>query len=106
MIILFNVFSLQMRPTPDDGSISWKEIPVEEARRLLADGIESYVGDTDTANVISSVLGIPVPAVRRHGKFNNGETIIVAQYDGSRLPEGTTELPPGAKITFLKITAK
>lgn len=105
MTKLFNAFSLQMR-TSAHGSIEWEEISLEEARRLLADGVDSYVGHQDLANVISSVLGFPVPAQRRHGKIEEGETIVVAQYDGGRLPEGTTELPGGAKITFLKVTAK
>ena len=105
MTKLFNAFSLQMRTT-SHGSIDWEEIPVEEARRLLSTGIDSYVGHQDLANVISSVLGFPVPAERRHGKIEQGESIVVAQYDGGRLPEGTTELPEGAKITFLKVTAK
>ena len=105
MTKLFNAFSLQMR-TSAEGSIYWEEISVEEARRLLSDGVDSYVGHQDLANVISSVLGITVPAQRRHGKIEQGESIIVAQYDGGRLPEGTTELPEGAKITFLKVTAK
>ena len=105
MTKLFNAFSLQMR-TSAEGSIYWEEISVEDVRRLLADGIDSYVGHVDMANVISSVLGLPVPAQRRYGKINKGETIVVAQYDGGRLPEGATELPEGAKIVFLKVTAK
>ena len=105
MTKLFNAFSLQMRVSPK-GGIEWEEISPEEARRLLKDGVDSYVGHQDMANVISAVLGISIPAQRRHGKIEEGETIIVAQYDGGRLPEGTTELPEGAKITFLKVTAK
>ena len=105
MTKLFNAFSFQMASSPK-GRIYFEEVSVKEARKLLADGVDSYIGHKDTANVVSNVLGIEVPAQRRYGKILPGETVLIAQYIGSRLPEGATELPEGGKIVFLKVTIK
>ncbi|MCK7505116.1 MAG: DUF1874 domain-containing protein [Desulfobacterales bacterium] len=56
----------------------------------------SAVGHADTAAVFSSLLGRPVPVERRSIKLDEGETALVGQYIGPRLPEGATTLPEGA----------
>lgn len=44
-----------------------------------------------------------LPANRASVKLEPGEKMIVAQYSGPRLPEGTTALPEGAKIEFILV---
>ena len=103
---LFNAFSIQMISSLNEASVSFKKITVEQAKNLLAGGVESYVGHADTAVVISGILGIEVPACRRFGTLVPGETAIVAQVVGGRLPEGATTLPEGMSSQFCQVTVQ
>lgn len=93
MTKLCNAFSINM--LTGDAIASFKKIapPVGEQ-------VESYVGHQDTANLLSSILQVPVPCNRQGVTLEIGEIIWVAQYTGPRLPEGATELPAGANIQF------
>ena len=103
---LFNAFSIQMISALNEASVSFKKIDVEQAKNLLSNGVDSYVGHVDTAAVISSLLGMEVPAQRRFGSLASGETAVVAQVVGGRLPEGATTLPDGMSIQFFQITVQ
>ena len=66
--------------------------------------------DKEIENVDMSYMGHEDTAIMTHTIFNRvtirakpGVTIILAQYDGPRLPEGTTTLPEGAKLTPLRV---
>lgn len=61
------------------------------------DDAESVVGHADTA----AILGVPFNRVTL--KLHKDDTLIVAQYDGPRLPEGTTTLPDGASFRWFII---
>ena len=61
----------------------------------------SIVGHQDTANLFSNILGVDVPMNRVSITLNKGDTLIVGQYSGARLPEGTSVLPEGASITWI-----
>lgn len=102
---LLNAFSLNLLETLD-GEVTHKVISLEEARRLAVAGIESAVGHGDTAAIFGSQLGFPVPAVRSTLSLPKGETVLVGQYRGPRLPEGTKELPPGSSIAWILVTVK
>lgn len=82
-------------------TVSFKEISVEHVRQELAGGVESSVGHSDTAAVYTDVLGIQVPAVRSTISLQPGDTAIIGQYRGPRLPEGARTLPEGATIQWL-----
>ena len=104
---VFNAFSIQMISALNEASVSFKKIDVEQAKSLLAsDEVDSYVGHVDTANVISSMLGMEIPAQRRFGSLAVGETALVAQVIGGRLPEGCTTLPEGMAIQFFQVTVQ
>lgn len=103
---LFNAFSIQMVANLDEAKVSFKKISVEQAKNLLAGEVDSYVGHADTAAVISSLLGMGVPAQRRFGSLASGETAVVAQVVGGRLPEGATTLPDGMSIQFFQVTVQ
>ena len=55
------------------------------------------------AKVVSNQLGIEIPTNRINVVLKPGDNVIVAQYIGPRLPEGTTTLPAGARVEFFKV---
>ena len=112
--ILANAFSLSMirdlvPPNIPNGSwakdgevglaISIKEI---SADKIPADAV-SVIGHADTAKVLSNVLGREIAFNRVSYTAEHGDRIYIAQYNGTRLPEGATELPEGATFRFYKI---
>ena len=91
MIYLGNAFSLQM----------CKEFPVsihvEKLNAIPADCV-SIIGHQDLANV----LGVSMN--RQSIKLESGDSLIVAQVMGGRLPEGSTTLPEGVTFEWLEVT--
>lgn len=61
----------------------------------------SIVGHQDTANLFSNLLEIDVPMNRVSVTLKKGDILIVGQYTGPRLPEGTSVLPEGASINWM-----
>jgi hypothetical protein len=88
-----NAFSLQMcRDFPANIHVdTLEEIP------NLSECI-SIIGHQDLANI----LGVPMN--RESIKLQDNDVLIVAQVMGGRLPEGSTTLPEGVTIQFLKVT--
>lgn len=100
-MIITNAFSLNMLGGAEHSSVEITRISTTYAADMLrADGVESAIGHADTASVVSSHLGLEVPAVRSTLTLSAGATLIVAQYSGPRLPEGATTLPEGASIIY------
>ena len=102
---LLNAFSLNM-VEGFPSTIHVEEVGLEGARDSLADGFESAVGHADTAAVFESQLGMEVPANRVKVVLGKGDTALVGQYRGPRLPEGATTLPEGATIQWLRVTVE
>lgn len=102
---ILNAFSLNMLANLTT-NIKTEEISLEEAKKLLSGEINSAVGHLDTAKVFSSVLGVEVPMNRTTVQLHSGETILVGQYIGPRLPEGATELPQGSTIKWVIVEIK
>ena len=97
-MLLLNAFSLQMlQEFP-------AEIFVEEVTpEYVAENVtDSAIGHADTAAVLSSILGVEIPVRRVNVSFSEG-TVLVAQLQGGRLPEGATTLPEGFSFKFLKV---
>ena len=103
---LFNSFSIQMIATLEEASVSFKKVSTEQAKNLLADKVDSFIGHADTATVVGGLLGMNVPCQRRFGTLVPGETALVAQVLGGRLPEGATTLPDGFSIQFFQVTVQ
>ena len=95
---LANAFSINM--LPGNSVVKFTQITTDQAKEILDNNIESFIGHTDTANVLTTILGVPILVNRASLIAQKGESFIVAQFSGPRLPEGTTSLPEGAKITF------
>lgn len=107
---LGNAFSLGMIDFLHDDSGVSEVCPrivglsLEQARGWLAiSAWESCVGHADTAMLVSAMLGVSVEVRRVSTSLRPGDSILVAQYNGPRLPEGATSLPEGAKIRWYLI---
>ena len=98
-MLLLNAFSLQMLEQFP------AEIFVEEVTpQYVAENVtSSAIGHADTAAVLSSLLGVEIPMRRVNVSLSEG-TVLVAQLQGGRLPEGATTLPQGFSFKFLKVT--
>lgn len=100
MKYLSNAFSAGMLKSLN-ANLRLTEIAVEKVSDLYASGdYISVVGHQDTANLFSEQLGIPVIFNRATVKLDAGDQLILGQYIGPRLPEGTTVLPEGARIVW------
>ena len=99
-MFLCNAFSLNMLDTNSNQSIAIEPVTAGD---VPADFV-SAIGHADTANVLASILGVNVAVARVNVALRSGDSAIVAQFTGPRLPEGATTLPPGAEIRFLRVT--
>jgi len=106
MLKLANAFSLNMLNTDIRIHVLvTKRISKEEAKDLLKDGFENYIGHKDIANVVSNELGINVEMSEKRPNLvlQPEDLVVVAQYIGPRLPEGATELPANARIEYFTV---
>lgn len=94
---LANAFSINMLSSSFH-ELMFTQVSVEDAKRLTAGDISSHIGHADMAAVVGNLLGREVPTVRDTLKFRG--VLLVAQYSGPRLPEGTIKLPEGANVEF------
>ncbi len=100
-MLIINAFSANMLvsfPT----SVHFEEIPEARARGIAQDCV-SAVGHADTAAVFSTLLGVTVPMARTTVALREGDTALLGQYSGPRLPEGSTTLPAGATIRWILV---
>ncbi len=102
---LLNAFSINML-TSFPSQVTIDEISLEQARELALTGLVSAVGHTETACVFSDVLRVTIATNRATIRLESGNTALVGQYVGPRLPEGTTTLPEGATIRWFRVTIK
>jgi hypothetical protein len=102
MRYLLNAFSLNMVGNLPC-NVKVEEVGVDQAR-MLAEGVTSGVGHADTAAVFSSILGISIPMNRATFTLSQGDSVLVGQYSGPRMPEGSTTLPEGATIKWLVVS--
>lgn len=95
MIYVCNAFSLGMVPRDLLTRVRIEPLPV----RPVLDGLiwKSAVGHADTARLLG------VPMARVSVTMAPDDLLMVAQYQGQRLPEGTTELPEGASFAWVKV---
>lgn len=98
---LANAFSLQMLDLSKENSVEVVPVTMEEVARS---GFESVVGHQDTANVLTTLLGVEVPMQRVSVRLESSDILYVAQVTGGRLPEGATTLPAGMSLTFVKVS--
>jgi hypothetical protein len=101
-ITITNAFSISMIEIEKEGNINFRKITIAEVKNLLSHfPYSSAIEHADTAAVVSSILGVHLPANKIiNVKLSKDKRLIVAQYNGPRLPEGSTTLPENASIDF------
>lgn len=97
---LGNAFTLNM--LGEDVNSTLVRVNKVEPHEVPTDAI-SVIGHADTARVVGNILGREVAPNRCNVTLTSKEVLYVAQYRGPRLPEGATELPEGANLTFYKV---
>ncbi len=102
MLYVVNSFSLNMLPFQmETFVIKGRKVTIEEAADILKrSGFQSYVGHEDLAGIVTSQLGVSVLYNRQTLTVQKGDSVLVCQYRGPRLPEGATTLPEGAVIEY------
>jgi len=91
-----NAFALSM---VGDCQIRVRGLTIEEAVREVV-GRESVIGHADTAGLFSNQLGCDLVCNRVSITLDPGDSILVGQFIGPRLPEGVRTLPEGARIEW------
>ena len=97
-MFILNAFSLNM--LVGNADIVVREV-TQKVAASLAPACTSAVGHADTAAVFADVLGVPVACNRVSVTLRHGDTALVGQYSGPRLPEGASQLPEGATIKWM-----
>jgi len=96
-MLLLNAFSINMF-NPSTCFPIFREVNIDEVKSTSS--LVSAIGHADTARILSGILGVDISTNRISVTLNPGDSAIVAQYIGPRLPEGATQLPEGAKLKF------
>ena len=109
-VVIANAFSLNMLDLSEgltdlEVYATSAELVREEISTAEECGGEvvSIVGHADTAALLSAELGREVPTNRVSYTMGYDDVLVVGQYQGPRLPEGTKELPAGAKIAWVRV---
>jgi len=107
---LYVVSAFSLATGPEPGTPRVETIVASEALVLATQAsargwLVSALGHADIAMIVSEALQQPL-GVNRVSVFMNDpwDRLLVAQYSGPRLPEGATELPEGARITWKLVT--
>jgi len=102
--VITNAFSINMLER-EGQDIAFVPVNAVAVKNLLRNETwESAIGHANTAAVVSKILDIEIPANRTNVRLVPGETsLIIAQYHGTRLKEGATELPEGANLEFWQV---
>lgn len=85
-----------------------EQLSLNDARQLVRERSDwqSCVGHENTARLVSSLLDRDVPMRRVSTSLQPHDQLLVAQYNGPRLPEGATSLPEGAKIRWYLVKVR
>jgi hypothetical protein len=76
-------------------------LTLDEAKIYLSGMDTLCLGHEQTCHFAAEELGRPVEHNRLNlPKFEHGDSILVYQYRGPRLPEGVYTLPEGASFTW------
>lgn len=108
MLYLVNSFSLGMLKNKE-GKFSYKQISLQEAQNLVRQEFISAVGHQATAELMSTLLGIPVSYNRVEISLSPGDILLVLQLlvrieEGKVLSiEDMKELLKEEKIVFYKV---
>ena len=108
-LIVSNAFSINMlnaeTSSVNDSCYCYRfdSVTIEQAQMLLksiGDRYRCCIGHVDTAAIVGNQLGLELAANRETVNLAPHGVMLVAQYTGPRLPEGSTTLPEGASINY------
>ncbi len=103
MLYLTNALSINML-NREGHDLALRPITAEGAKNLLNNApFVCGIGHADTAAVVGGILGHKLQAARISVELTRSDSLLVAQYRGPRLAEGTTELPEGASLEFWQV---
>jgi len=115
-VVLSNGFSINMLgPKAMDWAGKGDGVPLYVKKigqaglaETMASVTENAIGHADLAAIVAGMFPALPPASRKSVAFDMSDggwdTLIVAQYLGPRLPEGTTILPEGARVECFALT--
>lgn len=96
-----------------DQGVSIRLVPLsrDEARHMAMRCLSSWsspisasgVGYANTADVLTSELGVPILQNRTTVLLGKGETMLLCALEGARLPEFTTTLPPETSVRYFLV---
>jgi hypothetical protein len=99
MLYVSNAFSLNMLKFGKEYRIQLT--PIHNPKTFVKEKeMISAVGHSDTAKIFAEILDRPVVANRVSVQLTPADVLLVGQYRGPRLPEGSTTLPEGATIEW------
>jgi hypothetical protein len=82
-----------------------ESLSLDEAREWVHSiECKTCLANTVTATIIYSLLEVADLEHRDEFEFSEHDSILVAQYPGSRLPDGTKALPTGTTISWILVT--
>jgi len=106
---LFNTFgSHPFLPQISEGQeaqLSVKRIDTNEVRSRTAQGVQSCVTNPELSRILSQMLSVNI-GQNRPEQLNVGESCLLAQYEGERIPEGAQTLPVNGRVNWFLITRK
>lgn len=97
-----NAFSLNMLPRGARTVVRVRPLSLDEARASSV-GAASAVGHAPTAALFAVLLGRDVAHARSTLQLEAGDRLLVGQYRGPRLEEGTIRLPEGAEVDWMLV---
>lgn len=104
-----NAFSLNMIASSCTVSVSVFGNNIDAARFYMDRppcAPTSIVGHEDTARIFSDLIGEEIAFNRASVTLQPGDEVLVGQYRGPRLPEGTSKLPEGSSIEWIVIAIR
>jgi len=101
MRFICNAFSINMLSN-DDVSVVFRKLTEDDQILEMTEDAVCCIGHRDLLAVVQAQFPtIPNPKTDRPTvSVTRGDELLVAQYRGPRLPEGTTQLPEGATIEW------
>ena len=107
MNFIGNAFSLNMIESAKRGIVTdFRVTKMDRSKaieRLQETEHKSVLGHRDIANVVSEDLYMDIQFNRETIKLREGDSMIVCQYSGPRLREGSVQLPPEAQIDYFLV---
>lgn len=107
MLYVTNAFSLNMMNLDIAKNVRFVPVPTENVKDILrgaTEGIINAIGHPDTASLVAADINSEIlpPAQRISVSMTVTDVLIIAQYIGPRLPEGSVKLPQGATIKYVQ----